>query len=102
MKKEICELFDTENTKFYTEICEYDGGKAINFLIESNGYKGHGPYHLLKDDVEKYVSQLNKMSETFCGECSINDTESVNSIKIFFKGRELLLKVQLVIMGNIC
>ena len=92
MEKEFFELFNTQNANFSAKICECDGGKVIVFLIESYVYKGQGPYYLIKDDIEKYIAELTHMSKTLCGECCINDTESTNSITVFFKGRELFVK----------
>ena len=89
MNKETFELFSTEYASILVEVHKYENGKSLYFLVESSGYKGHGPLYLRKD-VEKYIEELTTMSSSLSGECCISDTESTTFfIRIFFEEREL-------------
>ena len=76
MEKEKYELFKTDRVEFVAEIYKYEN--CLNFLIESNGFKGHGAYYFV--DVKNYINQLTQMLNTLNGECCIFDTESANKI----------------------
>ena len=88
MEKEKYELFKTDRVEFVAEIYKYEN--CLNFLIESNGFKGHGAYYFV--DVKNYINQLTQMLNTLSGECCIFDTESTNKIKLFFKNIALFVK----------
>lgn len=45
MEKEKYELFKTDRVEFVAEIYKYEN--CLNFLIESNGFKGHGAYYFV-------------------------------------------------------
>ena len=52
MEKEKYELFKTDRVEFVAEIYKYEN--CLNFLIESNGFKGHGAYYFV--DVKSEVT----------------------------------------------
>lgn len=84
-----CDEFCDNCTKIIVEIDpEYD--YFINFIIETDGFKGHGPIYLFENDVPVYIDKIESMYQTLKGKCRIQDTESEDSFVEFeFKERKL-------------
>lgn len=57
--------------------CSFSG--AASFYFDSSKY------------VEHLCKQLNKMYDTLCGECLIQDCEWGNTLKLYFKDRTLMI-----------
>lgn len=93
--KEVFELYCDDWRKSATKIIieidlEYNYG--INFLIETDGFKGAGPLYLLKEDIPLYLDQLETMNRTLKGGCRITDADTGEFfIDASFKEGQLVL-----------
>ena len=77
MKIEKYELFVKENVKFEAELRQ-DCGTMINFIVESNGYAGHGPIYLNIEKVKEAITILSNMLNSSKGKIDLQDIESAD------------------------
>ena len=88
MLKKTFEIYNNQHAKLFIELYEYEQGrKTLNCIIDSQGYKGHAP--LYPREIDKYISQLENMSNLLAGESCIYDINSNHFILLSFSGNEL-------------
>lgn len=93
--KDNIELYYRNWNRNYTTLnaeIDSDYGCVINLIVETAGYKGHGPIYLIKKDIPLYINKINDMYQKLEGSCRIMDNESDNSfIEFAFIEKRLIV-----------
>ena len=102
MYQEYREIYIGREIKIYSICLEKNASYLFRVeLLQKNeygldlGFSGVGLFVVDFPEIEKYCILLEKMYETLKGECTIQDHEFGNIIKLYFVGRNLKINGRL-------
>jgi len=92
MRNEKFELYINYNTVFQVET-SVDCGLMLNFIVTTQGFKGHGPIYIKPETLNDAITKLTDMINNLNGNLTLQDIESVDYyVEFRFEGSELVVE----------
>ena len=90
MNQQEYSLFTNDKVNFQAIL--HEDSRALELIVESNGYKGHGPIYLDNVSLQNANLTLSEMIKNLRGEIILKDSESnLYYLKIYFEKQHLIV-----------